>query len=225
MSGFISIRRRSFSSRRWLDRQHNDQYRREAIALGYRSRAAIKLLQLDKKLKLLPNARRAIDLGAAPGSWSQVLARANVRVFAVDVLPMAPIEHVHVIQGSWPECRPELQRALGGELVDLVLSDLSPNRSGVDSLDHARLHDLLVPAFELARETLRPGGVVVVKTLEGEDHRSWMAALRTFATVTAHKPAARRRESRETYIILKDLDVVKFDRRGRDAVRKVGYVE
>lgn len=148
------------SSGRWLARQQADPFVRAAAAQGYRSRAAFKLLQLDAKFRILAPGTRALDLGAAPGSWTQVLVKQQIETVAVDLLPIQPLEGCTVVQGDFtePSTLSTLLLRLGGSPVDLIVSDLSPSRSGHKSLDHCRLHALVVRALQLARRTLRPGG-------------------------------------------------------------------
>mmetsp|Transcript_2648 Transcript_2648/g.5593 ORF Transcript_2648/g.5593 Transcript_2648/m.5593 type:complete len:265 (-) Transcript_2648:19-813(-) len=208
----------------WVKRHMRDPYVKQATVQGYRSRAAIKLEQLDAKLKLLRPGLLALDLGAAPGSWSQVLAKRGVEVVAVDLLPIDPIEGVAIVQGDIvePAVGQKIREILKGRQVDLVFSDMSPDRSGHLSLDHCRLVALIVKALVLARELLRPGGAVLVKALQGEDHQTMIAAMRKFGKVAMHKPAASRQESAEVYVSLRGFDPDKFDS-AREELLLVGY--
>lgn len=198
---------RSKSSRAWLERHVNDPYVQRAVAAGYRSRAAFKLLELDAKDRLLARGQLVIDLGAAPGGWSQVAA-AKVgpggRVIAIDLLPMAPIEGVCFVQGDFTDAAglAALEASLEGTLADLVLSDLSPNLSGVRASDQARSAALgeLVVDFALAR--LKPGGALVLKAFQGAGFAPLLARLRReFGRVAARKPAASRSASSEMYLV------------------------
>ena len=191
-------------SRSWHKRQSSDPYVKQAAALGFRSRAAFKLLELDDKLKLLRKGTLALELGAAPGSWTQVLVARGVETVACDLLPMEPIDGATFVRGDFTEkaTRRELADALGGKRADLLVSDLSPNRSGHKSLDSARAAELMEHALLVATEHLRPGGDFVAKLLRGEDEADLMALLRrACATVRQVKPKASRSESREVYVV------------------------
>lgn len=206
---------RTTSSARWLRRQLNDAYVAEARRRGYRSRAAFKLIQLDDKFHFLAPGKRVVDLGAAPGGWTQVaVARVGAgpgegrkgeggRVVAVDVLGMAPVPGATVLQADiLAEDTPGMLRhALGGP-ADVVLSDLAPNATGHAQTDHLRIMALCQAALDFAREVLAPGGAFVAKVFQGGAHGELLAALkREFATVKHAKPPASRRESPETYVV------------------------
>ena len=156
---------RGSSSGRWLQRHVNDAFVRRAKLLNYRSRAAFKLLELDEKLKLLQPGMRALELGSAPGSWTQVLVEREVETLAVDLLPMNPVPGSRFLLGDFTEetTKLEIHRLLGDAPLDLLLTDLSPNRSGIHSLDHVRLVDMVEQALLLARRYLKPGGTVLTK--------------------------------------------------------------
>ena len=194
------------SSKAWLRRHVSDAYVRQARAEGYRSRAAYKLLEIDQKDRLLRAGMRVLDLGAAPGGWSQVAARKvgpRGRVVAIDLLEIAPISGVTVLKGDLrePGVRAAAREALGGA-VDLVLSDLSPNLSGIAGVDQARAAELAQLALELARELLKPSGALLVKVFQGEAFEELRGqARRAFQTVLVRKPGASRGESRETYLL------------------------
>lgn len=194
------------SSNRWLARQAADPYVQRARERGYRSRAAFKLLELDDKHGFLRAGQRIVDLGAAPGSWSQVAAeRAGPggRVVALDVLPVDPIDGVERITGDFREqsVLAELERRVG-ERVDLVLSDMAPNISGVAASDQARSMDLAELALEFALDRLEPDGVFVVKLFQGAGFDPFVAAARSaFGRVRLRKPAASRKQSREMYLV------------------------
>lgn len=189
------------SGKEWMRRHVSDPYVRQAREQGYRSRAAFKLLQLDAKEKLFRAGQTVLDLGAAPGGWSQVAAQKVApggRVVAVDLLPMAPVPGVEVRKGDFREH--DLPAA------DLVLSDLSPNLSGIRNVDQARSVELLLAAVDLCRARLKPGGAFVAKAFHGEAFDEAMAALRkAFAQVKVVKPAASRGESRETYFLARGV--------------------
>jgi 23S rRNA (uridine2552-2'-O)-methyltransferase len=194
------------SSKAWLRRHVTDSYVRQARAAGYRSRAAYKLLEIDQKDRILRPGSRVVDLGAAPGGWSQVAARKvgpRGRVVAIDMLEIAPISGVAVLRGDVreTEARAAVREALGGE-ADLVLSDLSHNLSGIPGVDQARAAELARLAVELACEVLKPTGALLVKVFQGEAFDEVLSlARRAFETVAVRKPGASRGESRETYLL------------------------
>jgi 23S rRNA (uridine2552-2'-O)-methyltransferase len=197
---------RTKSSNAWLQRHVKDGYVRKAKEQGYRARSAFKLLEIDARDRLLRPGGKVIDLGAAPGGWSQVAA-AKVgntgRVVAVDLLEIAPITGVTVLRGDFrePEVRRAVRAALGGS-ADVVLSDLSPNISGIASADQANAARLAVLATEFSREVLKPGGAFLVKVFQGEAFEEVLAALRgAFGAVATRKPKASRDDSRETYLL------------------------
>jgi 23S rRNA (uridine2552-2'-O)-methyltransferase len=171
---------------------------RKARAQGYRSRAAFKLLEIDAKEKLLRPGIAVLDLGAAPGGWSQVAARKGARVVAIDLLDMAPIPGVTVLKGDF--------RALPlDEKVDLVLSDLAPNLSGVRDTDQARAAELTRAAIALCQRVLKPEGSLLVKLFHGDNFDALRQELKAaFQTVAVEKPAASRGESRETYLLARN---------------------
>ena len=181
--------------------------------LGYRSRAYLKLQELNDRLKLLRPGLRALELGSAPGSWTQVLAEHRIETLAVDLLPMEPVHGARFVQGDFTaeETKAEMRRLLGGEPVDLLLTDLSPNRTGVHSLDHVRQVDMVEQALLLARHHLRPGGTFLTKVIDGEDRQRLTRAVRQFGTASTHKPPASRKESRELYLCLREFDPARLD--------------
>lgn len=192
------------SSKQWLRRHVTDHYVRKARAQGYRSRAAYKLLEIDSREKLLRPGMVVLDLGAAPGGWSQVAAakvNPGGRVVAVDLLPIAPIFGVEVIQGDFREAA-----LLDGARADVVLSDLSPNVSGIGNVDQARALELSGAAIDLCRKTLKPDGVFLVKAFQGEAFGELVQRLkRSFSKVKVVKPPASRGESSETYVVARGL--------------------
>ena len=164
---------RSKSSRRWLDRQFKDPFVKRAQEQGLRSRAAFKLLEIQEKDHLLRPGMRVLDLGAAPGSWSQIAARLvgpKGRIFAMDLLAMEPLPGVTMLQGDFREesVLADLRAQLDGSLLDLILSDMAPNLSGASAVDQPRSLYLAELALDLAREVLKPGGGLVVKIFQGE---------------------------------------------------------
>lgn len=200
---------RSKSSRRWLDRQFSDPFVKRAQEQGLRSRAAFKLLELQEKDHLLRPGMRILDLGAAPGSWSQIAARLvgpEGRIFALDLLAMEPVSGVTVLQGDFREesVLADLRAQLDGSLLDLILSDMAPNLSGASAVDQPRSLYLAELALDLAREVLKPGGGLVVKIFQGEGFDRYLSELRgSFDRVASRKPKASRPESRELYLVAK----------------------
>ncbi|HWD58476.1 MAG TPA: RlmE family RNA methyltransferase [Stellaceae bacterium] len=204
----VRARRRKASSTEWLTRQLNDPYVAEAKRQGYRSRAAFKLQQLDARFHLLRRGARVVDLGCAPGGWTQVAAEhtgptgavVGIDLSATDSLPGATL-----IQGDFRDAAiaAQLRAALGGP-ADLVLSDMAAPATGHAATDHLRIVALADEAFALARELLRPGGAFVAKVFQGGAAGELLAALKqSFAEVRHAKPAASRAESAETYVVAK----------------------
>lgn len=201
---------RSSSSARWLREHFEDEYVKRARALGYRSRAAFKLLEIQAKDRLLQPGMTVIDLGAAPGGWSQ-LARQWVgdqgRVIALDVLPLEPLPGVQFVRGDFrePAVLDQLLTVLNGRPVDLVISDMAPNTSGVKAIDQPRGMLLAELALALARQCLRPGGALLVKAFQGEGFEALLRELRRgFATVATRKPKASRPRSPELYLLARN---------------------
>ncbi len=198
------------SSGRWLRRHLADPYVKRSRAEGYRSRAAYKLLQIDARDRLLRPGAVVVDLGAAPGGWSQVAAQrlgARGRVIAVDVLEMAPVPGVRFVRGSFLDeaVRAAVREAAGG-LADAVLSDMMPELSGVAAADQARAAELVRAAIDFCRANLAPQGALLVKVFQGREFASLLGLLRrTFSSVRTRKPAASRGESRELYLLARGL--------------------
>lgn len=198
---------RSKTSKAWMREHINDPYVQKAKAEGYRSRAAYKLLEMDRKDRLLTPGLLVVDLGAAPGSWSQVaLAKLGTkgRVVAVDLLPMEPLPGVHFVQGDFREqaVLDALLSALGGSKADLVISDLAPNISGIAVSDQARAMHLAELALEFAAQCLKPGGSLLVKVFQGAGFTEFLGAMRkAFAKVSSRKPEASRGRSSEMYLL------------------------
>ena len=198
-----TARGRKTSSKKWLERQLNDPYVRRAQAEGMRSRAAYKLLEINEKTQLLTSGLRIVDLGAAPGGWSQVAAARNCRVVALDLLDMDPLPGVTFLKMDFMDDRaPDaLKAALGGP-ADLVLSDMAPNTSGHKATDHLRIMALVEAAAAFARQILAPGGGFVAKVFQGGAEQTLLAGLkRDFAKVRHVKPPASRKESAEQYLV------------------------
>lgn len=200
-----TARKRTASSARWLSRQINDPYVRKAKAEGYRSRAAYKLIELDERFGLLKGVTRAVDLGIAPGGWSQVIRQRcpRAKVVGIDLLPTDPIEGVTIFQMDFmaEEAPAALEAALDGP-PDLVLSDMAANTVGHKQTDHLRTMGLVEASADFAIATLAPGGAFVAKVLAGGTDAQLLALLkRHFATVKHAKPPASRKDSSEWYVI------------------------
>jgi 23S rRNA (uridine2552-2'-O)-methyltransferase len=200
---------RSLSSRLWLERQLNDPYVARARREGYRSRAAYKLMEVDDKVRFLKPGGIVVDLGAAPGGWSQAAAervaagRARGRVVAIDLLEMAGIAGVEFLQLDFLDAdAPGRLKALLGGPADVVLSDMAANTTGHKRTDHLRTMGLVDAAAEFACEVLKPGGAFLAKVLQGGTEHQLLARLkRDFATVRHVKPAASRSDSAELYLL------------------------
>jgi 23S rRNA (uridine2552-2'-O)-methyltransferase len=195
------------SSKQWLRRHVTDPFVRKAKEQGYRSRAAFKLLEINEKANFLRPGALVVDLGAAPGGWSQVAAEkvgARGRVVAIDLLPIAPITGVTVLRADFRE--KILDEQLAGAKADAVLSDLSPNLSGIPGVDQARALELLLSAMDFCRRNLRPEGVFVAKAFHGEAFEELVSRLKNeFTRVKVIKPTASRGESAETYVVSRGL--------------------
>jgi 23S rRNA (uridine2552-2'-O)-methyltransferase len=184
---------------------------RKARSDGYRSRAAFKLIEVDKRDRLFRPGMRVVDLGAAPGGWCQVAAakvKPGGKVVAVDLLEIAPMSDVTVFRGDFrePAMQGQLAAALGGLKADVVLSDMSPNISGIASADQARAAELVSVAIDFCRAQLKPEGAFLVKVFQGEEFANLLNEMKTvFRAVRTVKPAASREESRETYLLARGL--------------------
>ena len=196
---------RKVSSTRWLERQLNDPYVRRAKAENYRSRAAYKLLELDEKFGLLKGVKAVVDLGIAPGGWSQVVRRrsSQAKVVGIDLLPTDPIEGVTILQMDFmDEAAPDRLKSELGSPADLVMSDMAANTVGHQQTDHLRTMALVEAGLLFATEVLRPGGAYVAKVLAGGADNQLVAEMkRHFATVKHAKPPASRKDSSEWYVI------------------------
>jgi 23S rRNA (uridine2552-2'-O)-methyltransferase len=200
-----TARGRTASSTRWLERQLNDPYVRRAKAENYRSRAAYKLLELDERFSLLKGVTAIVDLGIAPGGWSQVVRRRSpkAKIVGIDLLPTDPIDEVAILQMDFmDEAAPDRLKAELGGPADLVLSDMAANTVGHPQTDHLRTMGLVEAALEFAKEVLRPGGAFVAKVLAGGADSNLVAELkRYFETVKHAKPPASRKDSSEWYVV------------------------
>lgn len=199
---------RTPSSQAWLERQINDPFSAEARALGYRSRAAFKLTEIDDRFRLIGKGTRIIDLGCAPGGWVQVaLKRGAGKVVGVDLLAIDPLPPATIVQMDFtdPECGPKLIELLGGA-PDLVLSDMAPNTMGHKKTDHLRIVGLIEAAADFAVEVLKPGGALVAKAFQGGETAEAIAHLRKHFTQVRHvKPKASRSDSSEVYLVATGL--------------------
>jgi 23S rRNA (uridine2552-2'-O)-methyltransferase len=195
------------SNKAWLRRHVSDPYVRKAKEQGYRSRAAFKLLELDEREKLLRPGMTVVDLGAAPGGWAQVAAKKVApggRVIAIDLLEIAPISGVTVLRGDFRE--KVLLETLAGRPADAVLSDVSPNLSGIGNVDQARALELTGAAIDFCRQALKREGFFLVKAFHGEAFGEITLRLKkTFSRIKVIKPSASRGESSETYVLARGL--------------------
>jgi 23S rRNA (uridine2552-2'-O)-methyltransferase len=209
----VKKKTRSKSSGRWLQEHFDDEYVKKSQKDGYRSRAVYKLLEIDEKDQLLKPGMTVVDLGAAPGSWSEVAAQRvgeKGRVIALDILPMDSLPGVIFIQGDFREEGPynALLEALGDSPVDLVMSDMAPNISGMKAVDQPRAMYLAELALELARKVLKPGGDLLVKAFNGEGIDAYKQELRKdFNKLIVRKPRASRPRSPEIYLLARGYNL------------------
>lgn len=202
---------RSRSSHRWLQEHHADHWVQEAKRLGYRSRACFKLLEIQEKDRILRPGMTVVDLGAAPGGWSQVAASivgSSGRVIASDILFMDALADVTFIQGDFTEEAPmqAILEAVGENGADLVISDMAPNMSGMNAVDQPRSMHLAELALELACDSLKPEGAFLTKIFQGEGFDDYVRELRQrFRQVVTRKPKASRPRSREVYLLARGL--------------------
>ena len=199
--------KRSKSSHRWLQEHHNDHYVKKAKEQGLRSRAAFKLEELQQKYRLVKPGDMVVDLGASPGGWSQLLAdwvMPQGKVFALDILPMDALPNVEFIQGDFTEeaVLNQLLAQLDGKRVEVVVSDIAPNMSGIKGADQARAMYLAELVLDFAENYLAPHGVFLIKLFQGSDFDAYLKKAREiFQKVTMHKPDASRDRSREIYLL------------------------
>jgi 23S rRNA (uridine2552-2'-O)-methyltransferase len=197
------------TSKSWLKEHFNDSYVLRAQREGYRSRACYKLLELSEKDRLIKPGMTVVDLGSAPGSWSQVAAQLvgdKGRVVASDILPMDGLAGVDFVQGDFTEEQvfDSIMDLLNGQKVDLVISDMAPNMSGIAAVDQPQSMYLVELALDMARQVLKPGGSFVAKVFQGEGFEQLIQGMRSsFTTVQSRKPAASRPRSREIYQLAK----------------------
>jgi 23S rRNA (uridine2552-2'-O)-methyltransferase len=204
--------KRSKSSRRWLDEHAKDPYVKQARASGMRSRAVFKLEDIQRSDRIIRPGMVIVDLGAAPGGWSQLavkLLHGRGRILAVDLLPMDPIAGVDFIQGDFGEdsVLVQVQQALGRERPALVMSDMAPNMCGMAEVDHDRSMHLVELALDFVRTQLTPGGDFLVKVFQGRGFQPFVQQLKTlFATVKVRKPPASRARSAELYLLARHFE-------------------
>jgi 23S rRNA (uridine2552-2'-O)-methyltransferase len=201
---------KSSSSKHWLKEHFDDPWVKKAKDAGYRSRASFKLLEIQQKDKLLKPGMIVVDLGSAPGGWSQIavnLVKPSGKVIASDILEMEEVSDVHFIQGDFTEemCFQQILTAVGGKPVDLVISDMAPNLSGMNDIDQPKSMHLIDLAVDFAEQTLRPGGSLLMKVFQGEGFSELLLTLKnSYGAVLTRKPEASRSRSRELYLLARD---------------------
>jgi len=198
-----TAKKRKTSSTRWLERQLNDPYVDKAKAEGYRSRAAYKILEIDERAKILKKGMRIVDLGSAPGGWSQVAAEKGCTVVAIDLLHVDELPGVEFLQMDFmdDDAPDKLKEMLGG-LADAVLSDMAPNTMGHKQTDHLRIMAVVEAAYYFAREVLKPGGTFVAKVFQGGAQNTILAEMKKdFKTIKHIKPPSSRKESSEQFLV------------------------
>ncbi|MEZ5476369.1 MAG: 23S rRNA (uridine(2552)-2'-O)-methyltransferase RlmE [Thiolinea sp.] len=202
---------RSKSSQRWLREHFDDEYVKKAQQEGYRSRAIYKLREIQEKDRIIRPGYKVVDLGAAPGGWSQYasqLVGEQGRVVASDILPIDPLPFVDFVLGDFRDeaVLQTLLETLGGDRADLVISDMAPNMSGMDAVDQPRAMYLCELALDMAQQVLQPGGAFVVKLFQGEGSEAFLRDVRRhFRSVKIRKPSASRPRSREVYVLAQDF--------------------
>ncbi len=200
-------KKRSASSTRWLQEHFSDHYVQQAQKKGLRSRAVFKLDEIQQRDRLLRPGMTVVDLGAAPGGWSQYVVdhlNGQCRVIACDILPMDPIAGVDFLEGDFrdDEVLQTLLSRIGGKTVDVVLSDMAPNMSGNDNVDQPRAMYLIELALDMCHQVMKPGGSFVVKVFHGQGFEEFLKAVRAaFTTVKTRKPDSSRARSREVYLV------------------------
>ena len=204
------VKGRKSSSTKWLQRQINDPYVSEAHRLGYRGRAAFKIMQLDDQFHFFKPGKRVVDLGCAPGGWSQVAVKRvqstaeNPLVVGMDLLPAEPIVGAKLVQMDFTldEAPNKLRELLGGHQADIVMSDMAANTTGVHALDHLRIMNLLEMAYDFAIQVLNPNGVFIAKIFQGGTENQFLAEMKQHFKVVKHaKPDASRKDSSEVYVV------------------------
>ncbi len=204
------VKGRRASSTKWLQRQINDPYVAEAQRLGYRGRAAFKIMQLDDQFHFFKPGKRVVDLGCAPGGWSQVAVQRvkstpeNPLVVGMDLLEAQPIAGAKLVQMDFTtdEAPAKLEELLGGRKADIVMSDMAANTTGMHSIDHLRIMGLLEMAYDFACQILNPNGVFIAKIFQGGTENQFLAEMKkNFAVVKHAKPDASRKDSSEVYVV------------------------
>jgi len=204
-------KKKNKSSNRWMEEHFQDEYVLRAQKEGYRSRAVYKLMEIDQKDQLLKPGQLVLDLGAAPGGWTQYAAEKVTdrgRVVATDILPMDSFSHVTFVQGDFREqaVLDQILEELGGAQADLVISDMAPNMSGVGAVDQPKGIYLVELALEMCKEVLQPSGVFLCKLFQGAGSDEFLKEVRqTFASVVVRKPKASRPRSREVYVLARQM--------------------
>jgi len=202
---------KSKSSHQWLQRHVNDEFVKKAQKEGYRSRATYKLLEIQERDRLIKPGQVVVDLGAAPGGWSQLAQKLVLNtgeVIALDILPMDPLPGVTFIQGDFTqaEALTELESRLSGRAADLVISDIAPNMSGVAAVDQPKTIYLCELALDFARQNLKPKGDFLVKVFQGEGFDAFLRDVKSsFQKVTTRKPRSSRSNSREVYLVARNF--------------------
>jgi len=200
----IFSRRMSISSKSWLQRQMNDPYVKKAKELGYRSRACFKILEIDSKYGIIKNAKSILDLGAAPGGWTQICRNQNkqAKIIALDILEMEGIAGTHFVQGNFLEAEVKEQVKAISQSFDLIISDIAPNTTGNNDMDHLRILEACYDVFEFSQKFLQKDGNLVVKLFMGSGEADFIKALRAvFEKVSYFKPSSSRKESKEVYLM------------------------
>ncbi len=194
----------SSSSKKWLQRQLNDEYVIKAQKEGYRSRASFKIIEIQQKFKIINKSSIVLDLGASPGGWSQVVAPLCKHVIAIDLLDMQQLPNVDFIKGDFqsPEVLDKIRNCLKEDKVDVIICDMAPNTCGIPKVDHLRIVGLLEEVFCFAKEILKPGGALVAKSFQGGGSGLLLRQFRTsFEKVSNFKPNASRKQSVEIYTV------------------------
>ncbi len=209
-------KRRKPSSTRWLQRQLNDPYVKEAKQLGYRGRAAFKIIELDNQFHFFAPHKRVVDLGAAPGGWTQIAVKRvhstsrHPIVFGIDILPMEPIEGSTLLMMDFTdEKAPETLRKVMNGPVDIVMSDMAANTTGIPSVDHLRTMNLIELAYDFALQVLNPGGWFISKVFAGGTDSQFLSQMKKNFTLVKHvKPPASRKDSVEYYVVAKGFKCI-----------------
>ncbi|MDR0695471.1 MAG: RlmE family RNA methyltransferase [Holosporales bacterium] len=204
MAKVVKSKNLKASSKKWVQRQINDKYVELAIKEGYRSRAAYKIQEIQARFKIFKPDSVVLDLGAAPGGWSQVASKICKKVIAVDLLDIAPLPGVHIISGDFfdDSTLSKAEALIGTDGVDIILSDMAPNSCGLRQVDHIRIMNLAEAVFDFGEKLLNHGGSMVIKILRGGTEAGLLAKLKkSFQTTRHFKPASSRTESSEMYVI------------------------